>query len=149
MPLGETPSAAGTQLNNFSGSTGLQANFEQYDISSCATSNCSVGFHFNSVDGTVPGTGAFILRFEIQEGLASNASYNVLEGTSMATPHVSGLAALLFAFQPHYTFADVIDAIQFGGIAASSLAGFTTTGNAVNAMGSLDYIPPSSKRRCH
>jgi thermitase len=140
---GGDPVTSGVLQNSSSGNTGLTANFNTYDLSSsCATATCSVGFQFTS-DSTTPvagDTGAFIIRFEIQKGLYGTSSYNVLEGTSMAAPHVSGLAAMLFAFQPSYTYADVIDSLKYGGDPTTSLTGFTSTGNAVNAMGSLEFI---------
>jgi len=137
---GGDPAVGGVLQNSSSGNTGLTANFDTYDLSSsCATATCSVGFQMTS-DATGTDTGAFIIRFEIQKGLYGTASYNVLEGTSMAAPHVSGLAAMLFAFQQRYTYADVIDSLKYGGDPTASLAGFTSTGNAVNAMGSLEFI---------
>jgi hypothetical protein len=59
----------------------------------------------------------------------------------MATPHVTGLAAMLFAYNPNYTYADVVAAIK-NGVAVSALAGKTKTGMAVNAMNALSYIQP-------
>jgi thermitase len=58
----------------------------------------------------------------------------------MATPHVAGLAAMLMAFQPAYTYADVIDSLMNGGTAVPGLSGKTVSGNVVNAMGSLQYV---------
>lgn len=58
----------------------------------------------------------------------------------MATPHVAGLAAMLFAFNPNYTYSDVVTAIKSGGITTSSLVGKTTTGKAVSATGALAHI---------
>jgi len=62
----------------------------------------------------------------------------------MASPHVAGLAALIWAYNPNYTYADVVSSIKNGGDAIPALAGITTTGRAVDAMGSLRYINPPS-----
>ena len=58
----------------------------------------------------------------------------------MATPHVAGLASLIWALNPGYDYQDVIDAIYNGGESVSSLDGMTTQGKAVNAWGSVKYI---------
>ena len=38
-----------------------------------------------------------------------NNTYSVLSGTSMATPHVSGVAALVWSANPSYSYADIKD----------------------------------------
>jgi hypothetical protein len=55
----------------------------------------------------------------------------------MATPYVSGLATLLFAYNPDFTYLDVKKAIMDGGIKNSTVI---VSGNAVNGWGSLTYI---------
>jgi subtilisin family serine protease len=58
----------------------------------------------------------------------------------MAAPHVAGLAAMIMAYQPSYTALNVVESLKNGGEAISSLTLTTTTGKAVNAVGSLSYI---------
>ena len=58
----------------------------------------------------------------------------------MASPEVAGLATMLRAFNPGFTYADVVNSIKNGGRATASLAGKTTTGNAIDVMHSLAYI---------
>ena len=60
----------------------------------------------------------------------------------MATPEVAGLATMLRAYNQQYTYADAVNAIKKGGRATASLAGKTTTGNAIDVMSSLAYINP-------
>ena len=60
----------------------------------------------------------------------------------MATPEVAGLAAMLRAYNPQYTYTDTVNAIKNGGRAAASLTGKTTTGKAIDVMKSLAYINP-------
>jgi subtilisin family serine protease len=73
---------------------------------------------------------------------SNNSSYGTLDGTSMAAPQVAGLATMLRAFNPQYTYADTVGAIRSGGRSADALAGITATGKAADAMPSLAYINP-------
>lgn len=139
---GGDPFAGGTQALHATGSTsGRIIAPPEFDISSCITANCTVGFQLRSMTGPPPsGGGAAILAFQITTRQLNNVTYNVIEGTSMATPHVTGLAAMLRAYNPNYTVADVVNSIKSGGTTLASLAGKTTSGKAVNALGSLSYI---------
>lgn len=110
-----------------------------YDISSCNSATCSIGFQL-STDGSGVDDGVGIISFSI-ESLALNAnSYHTLDGTSMATPHVTAVAAMLRAYNPRFTYADVVNAIKNGGRTVASLAGKTTSGKAADAMRMLAYI---------
>ena len=60
----------------------------------------------------------------------------------MASPEVAGLAAMLRAFNPQYTYADTVGAIRNGGRSVPALAGKTTGGKAVDVMSCLAYINP-------
>ena len=62
----------------------------------------------------------------------------------MASPHVAGLAALIWSYNPGYTYSDVVNSVKNGGESITALAGRTTTGRAANAMGSLRFINPPS-----
>ena len=55
---------------------------------------------------------------------ASTQSYNTLSGTSMATPHVAGAAALVLSRYPGYTPLQVKQALLQN---AESTAGWTNT----------------------
>jgi subtilisin family serine protease len=93
----------------------------------------------SSVDVGAPGTNILSTGGSAE---LSNTSYNTISGTSMASPEVAGLAAMLRAFNPQYTFADTVNAIKNGGKSVPALAGNTTTGKAVDVMSSLAYINP-------
>jgi thermitase len=147
---GGDPVATGVLQESDSGSFGLNAYSKTFNllsfcpnqaptVCSCATSTCSIGFELHSFTSSVS-TGAFVLRFNIIQSVSATNGYDLLEGTSMATPHVAGLAAMLMAFQPAYTYADVIDSLMNGGTAVPGLSGKTVSGNVVNAMGSLQYV---------
>jgi subtilisin family serine protease len=93
-------------------------------------------------DASGTGQGAGILDFSIQTLQLNGTTYKIDNGTSMATPQVAGLAAMLRAYNPQYTYADTVNAIKNGGRSIAALAGKTTTGKAVDVMSSLAYINP-------
>ncbi len=110
-----------------------------YDISRCISTDCSIGFQLQS-DAALADMGLAITGFGIKTLTYNTSSYKIADGTSMATPEVAGLAAMLRAFNPQYTFADTVNAIKNGGRSIPSLAGWTTTGKAIDVMSSLTYI---------
>jgi thermitase len=77
-----------------------------------------------SVDIGAPGSG--IMSTWPQGG------YNSISGTSMATPHVSGGAALYKSMNPGASAEQIRDAILTHGIPTASLAGMTVTGRRLN-----------------
>ncbi len=72
---------------------------------------------------------------------AANA-YGLKSGTSMATPHVSGVAALLLSYQPDMTVRELKERILFGGDVLPSLAGVTVSRRRLNAIGAFEYVGP-------
>ena len=64
------------------------------------------------------------------------SSFQSFSGTSMATPHVTGVAALLYAQNPSQDWRIVKNLLLAGGEARPSLAN-TVTGRRLDALGSL------------
>lgn len=69
-----------------------------------------------------------------------NSNYGNMSGTSMATPHVTGVAALLWSLWPSARAADVRDAILKGVDPIPSLTGILRTGGRLNARKSVDAL---------
>jgi subtilisin family serine protease len=103
-------------------------------ISVAATSNLDVRSTFSnygirSVAVGAPGQ-------QIESTWLGNA-YVYLDGTSMASPHVAGLAALIRAANPTMDWAGIRNLILAGGEPLSDLSTRTFTGRRINAFGSL------------
>jgi subtilisin family serine protease len=74
-------------------------------------------------------------------------SYAYLDGTSMATPHVSGTLALIFGRFPAVSGADAVRLLFAGVDPIPSLAGKMVTGgrlNAFNVLAEPDSLPPAA-----
>ena len=66
-----------------------------------------------------------------------NNSYIYMSGTSMATPHVSGAAALAWSYAPSATYQQVRDAMFKGVDVLAGLSGKTATGGRLNVYKTL------------
>jgi len=72
-----------------------------------------------------------------------NNRYVTLSGTSMATPHVAGVAALAWSVAPNATVAEIKNALLGGVDRVSSLGGKVLTGGRLNAYNTLRLLNPA------
>ncbi|MEO7262126.1 MAG: S8 family peptidase [Jatrophihabitantaceae bacterium] len=63
--------------------------------------------------------------------------YSSYDGTSMATPHVTGAAALYASTHPGATAATIKNALLSSAVATASMAGVTVTGGRLDAFAAL------------
>ena len=82
-----------------------------------------------SVDIAAPGSA-------IRSTIPQNA-YASYSGTSMASPHVAGLAALLKSYNPNWSYMELKNRILYRSDPISSMAGLTLTGSRINAARAL------------
>lgn len=69
-------------------------------------------------------------------------SYAYLSGTSMAGPHVAGAAALVYAQNPSFTYAQVKNQLLATARPVSGLAGLCVTGGVLNIAAALGGVAP-------
>ncbi|MDG5814866.1 S8 family serine peptidase [Chitinispirillales bacterium ANBcel5] len=70
-----------------------------------------------------------------------NNSYDHYSGTSMATPHVAGVAGLIWSFNPSLTALEVKQIILDNVDPIPSLQGMTITGGRLNAQRAIEATP--------
>ena len=102
-------------------SSGSLSSFSQY-----GATTVDIGAPGSSIISTVPKSS------KGNKIVSGYASYN---GTSMATPHVTGAAALYAAINPGATAAQIKTAILNAATATSSLSGKCVTGGRLNVAG--------------
>ncbi len=73
-----------------------------------------------------------------------NNSYEKGSGTSMATPHVTGVVALVYALRPNWSYTEVRTQIFGNVLPLGSMSGITATGGIVNAFKAIQGLiaPP-------
>ena len=100
--------------------------------------NFYVGFGLLS-DNSITRDGVYIDNVLLTRApmFISSHTYQYFEGTSMAAPYVSGLAALIWSQRPHLTATDVKSLILNSVDIKSSLTGRVLTGGRINAFNAL------------
>jgi len=130
--------AAGNFSNNNDVIPFYPTNYDVPGLISVAATNRNnnmAGFsHYGrtTVDIGAPGV-------EILSTIPGNG-YAAFQGTSMAAPHVSGVAALLSAAYPQATVSQLKAAILGSAVPIPSLTGRTLTGGLLNAKNALDWM---------
>jgi subtilisin family serine protease len=100
--------------------TGAKSGFSNYGL--------------ESVDLGAPGSGIWSTVPKMVNGVLT-PSYASYDGTSMATPHVTGAVALYASLHPGLTAAQIKAAILAATVPTASLAGKTVTGGRLDVSG--------------
>ncbi len=152
--LAETSRNAGTSwqiINGASGSSNAQfIPFTWGDLADGAADS-QFRFRFIANDSQVF-DGVYIdnVRVVCVAGPPSGTTdYQFFQGTSMATPHVAGLAGLLLSVNPNLTVAQLRNAILNTVDRKASLSGKVSTGGRINARAALISVLPNSTVTVH
>lgn len=88
-----------------------------------------------SVDLAAPGSSIY--------STTPNNTYGYKSGTSMASPHVAGAAALVWSYQPDLTAAEVKSALLDNVDPVSAFDGLTVTGGRLNINNAIIAVTPA------
>jgi subtilisin family serine protease len=114
-----------------------------FDLGACRGPASTLGVQLTaSPPASRDDLGVALTLMSIRKLAWNTTSYNAISGTSMATPVVAGVAAMVRVYQPGFTPEDVIAALTGGGRAVPALAGRTRSGVAVQALGALTHVRP-------
>ncbi|HEX4718261.1 MAG TPA: S8 family serine peptidase, partial [Thermoleophilaceae bacterium] len=106
----------------------------------------SVGAIMSADSDGIVSDGGYLDDLRLRCLNTSGEDYNTISGTSMATPHVTGVAALVKAAHPAYTVAQLVAAILRNTDPVAGLSGKVATGGRLNACkavgGSCGTTPP-------
>jgi serine protease len=122
--------AAGNEANNNDLRPAYPAGYNFDNVVSVAATDSGdrlasfSNYGATSVDIAAPGVG--ILSTTL------NNTYSSFSGTSMASPHVAGAAALVWAANPSLTYAQVIQRLYVSADPVAGLAGKVATGGRLN-----------------
>jgi subtilisin family serine protease len=104
----------------------------------------SVQIRFRFTTGPAPDADSGVWLDDVSivcaQAIGQASAYAFLQGTSMAAPHVSGAAGLLFSLEPTASVTEVRDALLAGVDAVPSLADLTTTGGRLDIPKALDSL---------
>ena len=134
-----------TPVRTLTGSTG--PGFRKLASSlAAAGGQASVYLRFRMIsDATTTDDGIHLDDVQVVcPGLTYDATdFDFLHGTSMAAPHVTGTAALMWADTPGAPVAEIRQRLLANVDALPSLAGRTVTGGRVNAAKAVESAPPA------
>lgn len=128
--------AAGNEGSNNDESPHFPSNYPSASIISVAsttfrgTLSSFSCYGAKTVDVAAPGSAIY--------STVPGGKYRSLSGTSMATPHVSGLAALIWMYRPKLSMPQVKDIVMKSVVLQDALKGSSLTNGRINALRALE-----------
>lgn len=124
--------------NLYGSATGSGAGSVAVSLNSYATAAFATRFTWTTDFSNIGSyQGCFIDNMKVINAASSTGSFQFLDGTSMATPHVAGLAALILGYNPNLRARDVKEIIRESGDTLTSLNGLVNTQRRINAERAL------------
>lgn len=115
-------------------------------LDECLGKQCSIGFRL--ISGDSRGKGVALSDFYIEKVINGTKATKMETGTSMATPYVTGIAALTWSIIPNKDYQLIRSIVLSSGDPIGSLKGKTVTGQAANALGAVkmatSFVEPDS-----
>jgi thermitase len=141
----------GTPAKYFGGETGgtEMASFRTIPIAGLGGHSVAPFFEYHSTAAPAAGDGLWVddVALRCNSPLTTAPTYAFDQGTSMAAPHVSGAAALLFSLKPSASVTEVRNALLGSAKPTASLAGKTTTGGKLDVAAAMNLlVPPPTKQ---
>jgi subtilisin family serine protease len=129
-----------TSSTNTSGTE--MAHFNTVPVKGLGGHTVKVSFGYNAGPSPTAESGVWLddLKLTCYAPLSTPPGYEFLEGTSMAAPHVTGAAGLLFSLEPAATVTEVRDALLAGVDLDPSLAGKTTSGGRLDVAKAMNVL---------
>ncbi|MCW3491313.1 S8 family serine peptidase [Dethiobacter alkaliphilus] len=131
--------SAGNDSNNLNTTAYYPASFNLPNMINVAATNSADNLaHFSnygspSVHVAAPGTSIYS---------TIPGGYTYYQGTSMAAPHVAGLAGLVKSINPELTATEIKTVIEDSADSITSLTGKVSTGGRINALAALELALP-------
>ncbi len=110
-------------------------------FSNFGATSVDVGAYGDDILSTKPDNATFLVFGSPGQGLSSDF-YGIISGTSMASPQVAGLAALLYSDNTSLSWTEAKNTIMNTVVPVPDLNGITVTGGSINAYNALTNCNP-------
>jgi subtilisin family serine protease len=138
-------STAFKNVNSAATSGSAMVPFNTVPIHDLGGHSVKLRFDFTSGTTTAASNGIWLddLELSCYKPISAPLDYAFLQGTSMAAPHVTGAAGLLFSFKPLATVAEVRNALLAGVDAIPALTDKSTTGGRLDIAKAIESLEGS------
>jgi len=119
---------------------GLDRRFLELPAAFNSGGSVQIRFRFTTGSAPTANSGVWLDNVSIvcSQAVGQASDYGYLQGTSMAAPHVTGAAGLLFSLKPSATVGEVRNALLSSVDPVASLSGKTTTGGRLDISRAID-----------